>query len=308
MFKKATKKRLKAKIALIGPSGSGKTYSALAIAQGLLATGQRIAVIDAERGSSAHYSDEFDFDMLEIQGDYHPRVYCEAIDLAAKSRYGVVIVDSLSHAWAGPGGCLAMKDVAGERVGENTFTAWRHVTPHHQALIDAILSAPLHLLCTMRAKTEYVISVGKGGRQIPRKVGMAPVQRDGIDYEFDVVGELDHSHALTVSKTRARSLADRVVEFPGAEFGAEILEWLSRGGASDELVFPAIREDTIPGVAYRECVSWLQQVAPDLVGALRLFVERRRDSAGREKAATADMIDGLRDLLDAEGVTTKEAI
>ena len=227
-FHKATKKQSFLRMALVGPSGSGKTYSALSIARGL---GSKIALIDSERGSASKYADEFAFDTLELDTSFSPDEYIQAIHLAVEGGYDVLIIDSLSHAWSDKGGILELKDaIAAQERSENDFSAWRKVTPKHNALVDAILRAPLHVIATMRTKTEYVIGTNDKGRTTISKVGLKPVQRDGVEYEFDVVGDLDQSNTLTISKTRCRALAHAIVPEPNADNLGKILQqWLTDG-------------------------------------------------------------------------------
>lgn len=252
-FSKATKKRSKARIAIDGPSGSGKTYSAL-IAAKVLADGGKVAVIDTERGSASLYSDEFDFDVLELN-DFHPQNYIDAITAAERGGYAVIVIDSLSHAWEGQGGVLDLHDkaVKKQRV-ENSFTAWKDVTPIHRQLIDAMLQSGCHIIATMRAKTEYVLESVEvsGGRTIqrPKKVGMAPVQRQGMEYEFTVVCDMDTDHNLMVSKSRCRALSDQLVNCPSASFWRTLLDWLNSGDAPD----PAARFNGL-GKTYLELVA-----------------------------------------------------
>ena len=225
-FQKAVKARKRLRLALLGPSGSGKTYSALAIASGL---GGKVAVVCTERGSASLYADRFDFDVLGLE-HFSPRDYIAAIQEAGKAGYGVLVIDSLSHAWTGKGGALEMVDnVAKRQGGGNNFTAWREVTPLHNAMIDAILQAPCHVIATMRTKMEYVIEEDARGKKVPRKVGMAPIQRDGFEYEFDVVADMNHEHDFIVSKTRCDLLDGVIVSRPGAELAATLVGWLESG-------------------------------------------------------------------------------
>jgi len=208
-FKPATRKQTKARIAIMGPSGSGKTLWALRIAAGL---GKRIAVIDTENRSASLYKGDYDldFDVLEIDpeddGGFDPRKYVDAIRLAERERYDVVIVDSLSHAWAGTGGALEMVDNSNSK---NSFAAWKDVTPIQNALTDALTHCKIHLIATLRSKTEYVLEEqidGKGRkRQVPVRKALAPVQRAGLEYEFSIFAECElEGHAFKISKTRAR--------------------------------------------------------------------------------------------------------
>jgi len=180
-IKKASKSQAKARIALMGPPGSGKTFSALNVAHHL---GKRVILIDTERGSASKYADEFDFEVIELDS-FNPKTYIAAIQAAEEAGADVIIVDSLSHAWVGKDGALEMVDRAASS-SKNSFTAWKDVTPLHNALVDAILRSKAHIFVTLRTKTEYVIEANERGRLTPRKVGLGAVQRDGIEYEFDV--------------------------------------------------------------------------------------------------------------------------
>lgn len=230
-FKKADKKQSRARIGLIGPSGSGKTYTALAVGTQL---GTKVALIDTERGSASKYADEFEFDVLELT-EFDPRSYVKAIDAAANAGYDLLIIDSLSHAWTGKGGALELVDKAAKKSQSgNTFSAWREVTPLHNEMVDAILRAPMHVIATIRAKTDYVQEKGDNGRTQVRKVGLAPVQRDGLEYEFDIVADMDIEHNMIVTKTRCRELDNAVINKPGADVAAKLKRWLTDGAALPE--------------------------------------------------------------------------
>lgn len=208
----------------MGCSGSGKTYSALAIASGL---GKRVAVIDTERGSASLYAGQFQFDVCELQS-FHPEKYIQAIEDAGGAGYDVIVIDSLSHAWMGKDGALELVDSAAKRAkASNSFAAWREVTPLHNRLVEAILQSKAHVIITMRSKTEYVLEDNDRGRKVPRKVGLAPIQRDGLEYEFTVVGELDLEHNLVITKSRCDALDNRVIQRPGAPLARQLLTWLT---------------------------------------------------------------------------------
>ena len=228
-FKKATKLEAKGRIALTGPSGAGKTLTALKFARVLAGPTGRIAVIDTEKGSASKYSDKFDFDVLELTS-FAPLTYVEAIHAAEAEGYDVIVVDSLTHAWSGKDGAMEQVDKikARSRGGDgNGFTAWKDVTPMHNALIDAMTGSTAHVVATMRSKMEYVIEEDSRGKKVPRKVGMAPEQRAGMEYEFDLVGDMDQDHRLVVSKSRCDELADAVVMKPGPETAEAFKAWLS---------------------------------------------------------------------------------
>jgi len=230
MFQKATRAKSKLRLALDGPSGSGKTMTALILANHL---GEKIAVIDTEHGSASKYADEtapdgtvLSFDVVELSS-FSPDSYIKCIE-AAKD-YDVLIIDSLSHAWFGKDGVLEIVDqeAAKSRSG-NTFVAWRKGSPAHHKLVEAILQAPTHVIVTMRTKTEYAME-NVNGKMTPKKIGLAPVQRDGVEYEFDIVGDMDLENKMIVSKSRYSALSGQVIDKPTGKLAQEILSWLNKG-------------------------------------------------------------------------------
>lgn len=225
MFKPATKEAAKARIALCGPSGSGKTYTALTLAHGLA---ERVAVVDTERGSASKYVGLNGWSWDTVEPDkFAPLSLVGILAEAATAGYGCVVVDSLSHYWMGADGMLEQVD---RRSGPNKFASgWKVVGPEEKRMIDALLAYPGHVIVTLRVKTEYVVVENDRGKKEPQKVGLKPVQRDGIEYEMDVVGDLDHDNTLTISKTRVHSLAKAVIPQPGIELARQIAEWLDEG-------------------------------------------------------------------------------
>lgn len=224
-FKPASREASFARIALSGPSGSGKTYTALALATAL---SERVAVVDTERGSASKYVGLNGWAFDTIQPDrFSPLSLVEALGEAAGGEYGCVVVDSFSHYWMGVDGMLEQVDQRARN--GNNFAGWKEVRPDERRMIDALVAYPGHVVVTMRSKTEYVIEENERGKKVPRKVGMKPEQRDGIEYEFDVVGDLDHDNTLTVVKSRIHTLSKAVIPMPGEELAHQISEWLSDG-------------------------------------------------------------------------------
>lgn len=292
-FRKATKHKARLRLALIGPAGSGKTYSALAIAAHL-APGERIAVIDTEHGSASKYADTFDFDVLELDS-FAPDTYVDALRAAEAAGYGVVIVDSLSHAWMGRDGALEQVDKISQRSDtKNSFAAWRHVTPRHNALVEAMLAARVHVIATMRTKMEYVIDRDeRTGKSSPRKVGLAPVQRDGLEYEFDVVGDLDVANNFTVTKTRCSALADAHINRPGQQLAETLRAWLTDGTERPAVTPPAAPVE----VASEQAGPVLRTIpgngpADPMIDPLRAIAEAGAGDGPRLKRALAKLPPG----------------
>lgn len=225
MFRKAERKKAKLRLGLVGPAGSGKTYGALLVAMGL---GGRIAMIDTENGSGDLYAGLGEYDVCTISAPYEVQKYLAAIKDAERAGYDVLIIDSLSHAWAGEGGLLDQQGKIADSGRGNSYTAWRQVTPLHNKLVEAMLSSSCHIIATMRAKTEYVMEENDRGKKEPRKVGMAPVQRDGMDYEFGVVFDLAANHSAQVSKDRTSLFDGRVFQL-SKETGETLRTWLETG-------------------------------------------------------------------------------
>lgn len=221
-FQKATKKRIKLRMAIAGVSGSGKTYSSLAIASGL---GSRVAVIDSERGSASLYSDFFEFDVVELD-HFSPGEYMSAIRAAAEEGYDVLVIDSLSHAWAGEGGVL---DVSRKNTKGGAMGNWKEASPLQEKLIGSILDFPGHVIVTMRSKTEYVISEKNGRVGSVEKVGLAPVQRQGVEYEFDVCGDIENQ-TLSITKSRIPALQGRDFHRPGLDVAKTLIAWIEGDG------------------------------------------------------------------------------
>lgn len=226
-IRKAERRKAKLRLGIAAPSGAGKTYSALLMAFGI---GGKIGLIDTEHGSGDLYAHLGDYDVISIEAPYTVDKYIKAIRAFEQAEYSVIIIDSLSHAWAGDGGLLDKQGKMADR-GTNSFAAWRTITPEHNNLVDAMLRSPAHIIATMRAKQEYVLETNDKGKQQPKKVGMAPVQREGMEYEFTVMLDVDMHHIASASKDRTSLFDGRFFKI-GKETGQELLQWLETGVAT----------------------------------------------------------------------------
>ena len=270
-----------------------------------------MALIDTERKSARKYAPpkgqkprkhEFEFDDGNLS-KFGPEDYIEAIQEAGKLKYHTLIIDSLSHAWFGVGGELELVDNAAKRMKENRYYAWRDVTPLHNKLVDTILRSSCHIIATMRAKTTYeIIRDEKGSFLKAEKVGIEPIQRDGLEYEFDVIGDLNQDNTLVMSKSRCPALNRAVIKQPGEEVAQALLEWLSDAApmTDNEIVklveyIPVViknlniqNEQEALEFVVQNCkaefgVEDLRHIPGDKIDALKDFLNENQTTALREK-------------------------
>jgi hypothetical protein len=226
-FTKATRQKAKLRLAVTGPSGSGKTWGALLLATGL---GGRIAVVDTERESASLYSHLTDFDTLNLGSPFTPERYIEAIKAAEEAGYDTCIIDSITHEWSGVGGCLELVDqIARAKYKGNSWSAWNDVTPRHRALLDAILHSSMHIIVTLRSKTETA-QTEENGRKKVVKLGMKAEQRDGFEYEMTVVLDLIHDgNFATATKDRTGLFSNANPAPITVDTGKQLKQWLEMG-------------------------------------------------------------------------------
>jgi len=274
MFKKAERRQVKLRLALCGVSGSGKSYSALRLAKGL---GEKIAVIDTENGSGELYTDVADYEICLLHPPFSPARYIEAIHAAERYGFDVLVIDSLSHAWSGSGGVLDMHDnIAKTAQNKNTYFAWREVTPQHNALIDTILQSPLHIIATMRSKTAYEVQ-DRDGKKVPVKIGLEPVQRAGMEYEFTTVLDLiPESNFFTSSKDRTGIFKNKFGVLT-EEHGQQLIDWLNSGKSDLQLVEdafgPLTSVDSLR-VAYLKLVAEYPSLKTYITEAAKQYKEK----------------------------------
>ncbi|MGN6293487.1 MAG: AAA family ATPase [Chitinophagaceae bacterium] len=223
-LKQAQRKQAKIKLGIQGCSGSGKTMGALLLAYGLCGNWNKIAVIDTENYSASLYAHLGAFSVVNIAAPFSPEKYRDAIKLCEDAGMEVIIIDSISHEWEGAGGIL---DIHGNMAG-NSFTNWSKLTPRHNGFVQAILQSPVHVIGTIRSKQEYVLSE-RNGKQVPEKVGLKGVTREGMDYEFTLVFDVDIKHHAIASKDRTGLFADKPAFTISAGTGEQILNWCNQG-------------------------------------------------------------------------------
>jgi energy-coupling factor transporter ATP-binding protein EcfA2 len=282
-FEDAVRAAEKARIALTGPSGSGKTYTALSIGTGLLPEGGTLGVIDTERGSASKYAGLFTFKTMKLPS-FEPQALIRALAVAAARGIDVVIIDSLTHFWSGRGGALAQVDQKTKSSSsKNAFTTgWKDVSPLLLDMLDAILSYPGHVICTMRVKVEWVLEENQNGKKEPTKKGTKLDQREGIDYEFDMVGALDQQHVMTIDKSRYPTIeVGDAYDKPEFSFGQTIAEWLDDGEGNALGVMDYANMAVDPDMKPQQLLDMLAEVeGRGLLGAAVLGLDRQATSLG----------------------------
>jgi hypothetical protein len=247
-LRKAQRKRSKLKIGLSAPAGGGKTAGALILAYGLVKgehpdwtdeqVWEKIAIVDTENGSGELYAESNigkthigTYCSIPIEPPFEPQKAVEAIDACMEAGIECVIMDSMTHYWQGKGGVLEKQGNVAKRTG-NSYTAWREVTPLHNAMIDAILQTSMHFICTLRSKMEYVQEKDERGKTTVRKVGLQPQQREGMEFEFSMFIEIDSEHNAFVSKDRT-NVYDQQYFVITPEIGKGLAKWLDGGAAEN---------------------------------------------------------------------------
>lgn len=226
-IRKAAKQKAKLRIGVSGPSGSGKTYSALLLAKGIASDMSKVLIIDTENGSADLYANLGDFNVIRLEAPYDPKRYIDAIDAGQKAGMEVIIIDSVSHEWEGKGGILEINDlIAKTKFKGNSWSAWSETTPRHQRFIEAIVTSPLHIITTARAKTDTIMTDDKK----VKKVGTKEIQREGFEYELTLNFNVDRDgHHASASKDRTGMFIDKDPFVITVETGKQIKEWAEAG-------------------------------------------------------------------------------
>jgi len=234
IFTPVTREKAKLRLALTGVSGAGKTLGALFIAYGITRDWGKVAVIDTEHERAKFYANRSDlgtgqFLWATLTPPYSPERYKAFVTDAAKEvgNDGVAIVDSLSHAWKGEGSVLEIKSKIASQQGKNSFTAWDEAGAEQTALINSILSVDCHTIITMRSKMEYALQENARGKMVPVKMGLKPIQRNDVEYEFDIVLDIDRNHIATTSKDT--TFLDKYGTVITPELGQQLAAWLDGG-------------------------------------------------------------------------------
>ena len=256
-LRQSSKKQARIKLALQGCAGSGKTYSALLLAHGLCNDWTKIAIIDSENGSADLYSHLGTYNVLNLSENFTPETYIEAIKACEDAGIEVIIIDSISQCWD------YLLEYHANLQG-NSFTNWQKVTPRINAFMQKILQSRSHVICTMRCKQDYILSE-KNGKMVPEKVGLKAVMRDGIDYEFTIVFDINMKHQAIASKDRTALFVNKPEFIITPATGQAILEWCNEGVSMEMIKSKINQAKTIEELTsiYHAYPEWNIQLSSD---------------------------------------------
>jgi len=229
-LRQSERKQAKIRVALQGVSGSGKTFSAILLGAALAEDFKKVAIIDTENHSADLYSHLGKFNVLPLSEPYSPERYIEAIKSCEEEGMEAIIVDSISHEWEGKGGIL---DQHGGMAG-NSFANWNKLTPRHNAFVHTMLQSSAHIIATIRSKTDYVLTE-KNGKLVPEKVGLKGITREGLDYEFTVVFDIDLKHHAKATKDRTNLFMGKPDGIITLDTGEKIKEWCNTGTTIEQV-------------------------------------------------------------------------
>lgn len=285
-IRQAERRQAKLRLALTGVSGSGKSLGAINIAAGM---GKKFVVIDTEHKSADLYADVAKYDVLTLDKPFTPEKYIQAINHCEQQGYEIIIVDSLSHAWAGEGGVLDMHEAATQASSsKNSYMAWKDVTPWQNKLVNTIIQSPAHIITTLRVKTHHDL-IDVGGKKRPVKIGLAPIQKEGLEYEFTCVLSLDKDSYLYTSSKDRTNIFEGKHEKLSIETGKRIMEWLENGKSSEE-----VKQDEIR-ILHEQLVSSMT------LESLRSAYKNAREKYPSEADAFLKIANERSELLKADG-------
>lgn len=243
-FKPAKRENAPVLVMLAGPSGGGKTMSALRLATGL-AGGGKIAMIDTEAGRGTHYATQFKFDHGDMLPPFSPEHYVEGIDAADKAGYSVIVIDSMSHCWAGDGGVLDMQEKELERMAGNDWAkrervkmaAWIKPKMQHKKMMSRLLQCRAHIIMAFRAEEKVEVRKGSDGKQQIVPIGWQPICEKNMPYEATVSFLLSDTkaHLATPIKLQSQHAPFFPLNKPiDEECGKQLAAWAAGGVATEQ--------------------------------------------------------------------------
>lgn len=209
-FKKVQKVVKPVKILIYGATASGKTYGALDMAAGIVMAKRKcelkdawkhIVLEDTEYGRGALYSKKGDYCYEQMNAPFTLQKLNNFINnVNLDDDIDVAILDSYTHFYSKKGGLLDQK-LEKDKLGGNSYTNWNGLTQEFNDSLDTLLASPKVIICTCRAKSDTVLVDNGSGKVAPKTYGLKPDTRDGLDFEFDLVINVDKdTHNILLDK------------------------------------------------------------------------------------------------------------
>ena len=306
--RKATRKLIPVKVALIAPSGGGKTYGALRLATGMREeitkeTGKKakVLMLNTEGARGEYYADEFEYDIVDVEAPHNPEKYVELIQEAIDAKYDILIIDSSSHEWEGKGGCLELQQKAG-----GTYQSWAKVTPRHNRFIEAIAESPIHIIATMRGKDQYEIEKNDKGKTTVKKLGVGSKQREGFEYEFTATFMIDQKTNMAEAQKDNTHIFDNETAVQlSEEHGRKLIRWANSGqgfaptvktnvNTVEKTVDDDLKE--IKAEIVKLCTDLGGQRNTDMMNLLKTFVPSGNPNAIRTVDKAKECLEALKKL------------
>lgn len=319
-IKRAERRQARLRLAVCAASNGGKTWTSLLLAFGLveqlIARGVlagpvegKVGLVDTERKSAQLYAHVGPFDTIELGPPHSVERYVGALQALERAGCVVIILDSISHAWVGQGGVLALltRFEAGERFSAFNTT----INPAQDEFVDSMLRSPCHIVATMRSKTAWVLEdrENRQGRMVktPRRIGMAPIQRPGIEFEFTTLLDLDtETHQARVLKNRCPVFEQWVPKVITREHGRQLADWLLDGVPAPMEPISGTPLDRARAVA--EAALRAIERAQNLPDLARVFANAQRELRSFPPAVSKDEVVPLLEQVMAAKEVRKAAL
>ena len=284
----------------------------------------KIGIVDTENGSGELYVGSHvassnltigEYNAITLSPPFKVEKYIQGIDLCIDNDLEVCIIDSSTHLWSGEGGLLDLQNIAA-KLGKNSYTAWRDITPQHNEFVNKMLQSPLHIIATMRSKQEYVQEKDSNGKTSIKKLGLEPEQRKGMEYEFTTFFDIDTDHMAYGSKDRT-SIFDNTLFKITPDVGVKMMKWLESGVDTAPVVVATATHKATPEEALQakkdEAVGLCRTAGgsdnPKLMTLLKKYdPEKGNPNNVKDVTKLSELVSELELLIAAQEVVSEEVV
>lgn len=287
-----------------GGTGSGKTYTAFEVATGIteaVAPGKKFAVIDTETGRALHYAERFNFDHADIRAPFRPETYLDAIVSAEEAGYPCVVVDSMSHVWAGEGGVLDWQEEELDRMAGDDWkkreqckmAAWIKPKVAHKKMVQRLLQLRIHVILCFRAEPKVEMKREDGKTKIVPKESLTGLDGWIPICDKNLPFELTASFLLTADKPgicKPIKLQEQHRPFfpldalVTRDAGRQLAEWARGGRAGFDLQALSDVGETKAREGMQSLRGWWETIP----GKARIALKPKLDGEWKQLAESAD--------------------